>query len=156
MSVENARPNRRARVRCNRQLGRSIRRPGIQDLDGANLLTNLRYTLDLTDNQVEGIETMDGRINGDAITGNQEDRSVRTEGQGDAVLPGKSRPLRADEDACEVEHNGQGGARTLTGVTSHRILNPVRLPIPPLGRECPTIEYRLRRPHTIPNWIRHV
>lgn len=31
------------------------------------------------------------------------------------------------------KRSGRGGARTLTGVTSHGILSPVRLPIPPLG-----------------------
>ena len=29
--------------------------------------------------------------------------------------------------------NSRGGTRTRTGVKAHRILNPVRLPIPPLG-----------------------
>ena len=33
----------------------------------------------------------------------------------------------------KLSANGRGGDRTLTGVTPHGILSPVRLPIPPLG-----------------------
>ena len=50
------------------------------------------------------------------------------------------KPLRvadlSDEvrDDAKQDDSSRGGTRTRTGDYSHRILNPVRLPIPPLGR----------------------
>jgi hypothetical protein len=38
---------------------------------------------------------------------------------------------------------GRGGARTRTGLAPHRILSPVRLPIPPLGQRGVSRAFRL-------------
>ena len=48
---------------------------------------------------------------------------------------GQTIPRRRGESSEETrEVCGRGGTRTRTRVTPHRILNPERLPIPPLGR----------------------
>ena len=48
-------------------------------------------------------------------------------------IPCRAGPDQAGRAPIASKYIGRGGARTLTSITGHGILSPVRLPVPPLG-----------------------